>query len=202
MNEYHSYISNTMKKILFLIVVALMTTFSVKAQEGYDDTKHEIAISYGYLANSQWIDVYENVATAIVGARYDDEKNIGPLSVEYFYHAKNWLSVGGIFVYGKSSQDIYIGSSKSGELNHSYYTVMPAVKFDWLRKRNFGMYSKLAFGATVRTEDADGESDTALHPNWQVSFLGLEAGSPTVRAFLELGTGEQGLALVGLRYKF
>lgn len=191
-----------MKKLLFLIVAAMFTSFSVKAQEDYDDTKHEIAISYGYLANSQWIDVFEDMATIMAGAKLDDEKLVGPLSVEYFYHAKNWLGVGGIFAYGKSTQDIYIGSSKSGELKHTYYTVMPAVKFDWLRKRYFGMYSKLAFGATVRTEDAEGESDTSIHPNWQVSLLGLEAGSPTVRAFVELGTGEQGLALVGLRCKF
>ena len=191
-----------MKKLVFLVVAAMLTTFSVKAQEGYDDTKHEIAVSYGYMANSQWIDVFEDMATIMAGAKLDDEKLVGPLSVEYFYHAKNWLGVGGLVAYGKSTQDLYIGSSKSGELKHTYYTVMPAVKFDWLRKRYFGMYSKLAFGATVRTEDADGESDTSIHPNWQVSFLGLEAGSPTLRAFLELGTGEQGLALVGVRCKF
>ena len=191
-----------MKKLLFLVVAAMLTTFSVKAQEGYDDTKHEIAVSYGYLANSQWIDVFEDMATIMAGAKLDDEKLVGPLSVEYFYHVKNWLGVGGIFAYGKSTHDIYISSSKSGELKHTYYTVMPAVKFDWLRKRYFGMYSKLAFGATLRTEDADGESDTSFHPNWQVSFLGIEAGSPTLRAFLELGTGEQGLALVGVRCKF
>ena len=104
-----------MKKFLFLIVAAMFTSFSVKAQEGYDDTKHEIAVSYGYLANSQWIDVFEDMATIMAGAKLDDEKLVGPLSVEYFYHAKNWLGVGGIFAYGKSTQDIYISGSKSGE---------------------------------------------------------------------------------------
>ena len=30
----------------------------------------------------------------------------------------------------------------------------------------------------------------------------MTAGSPTIRGFLKLGTGEQGIALIGLRYKF
>ena len=86
---------------------------------------------------------------------------------------------------------------------------MPAVKFDWLRMKNFGMYSKLAVGATLRNEKFNSDSssskdtsDSEVHVNWQASFLGIEAGSPTLRGFLELGTGEQGIALVGLRYKF
>ena len=86
---------------------------------------------------------------------------------------------------------------------------MPAVKFDWLRKKNFGMYSKLAFGATYRTEKIEYKNsvyedydENGLHVNWQLSVLGIEAGSPTLRGFVELGTGEQGIGLIGLRYKF
>ena len=37
---------------------------------------------------------------------------------------------------------------------------------------------------------------------FQASLLGIEAGSPTIRAFTELGTGEQGIILAGVRYKF
>ena len=87
---------------------------------------------------------------------------------------------------------------------------MPAVKFDWVRKKYFGVYSKLAIGATLRHEKIDYDdnssyddhNDSELHVNWQLSFLGIEAGSPTLRGFLELGTGEQGIFVAGLRYKF
>ena len=71
------------------------------------------------------------------------------------------------------------------------------------------MYSKLAVGATLRNESFDSDdpavqddSDTEVHVNWQASLLGIEAGSPSLRGFIELGTGEQGIALIGLRYKF
>lgn len=198
-----------MKKLLTMMVVALMTATTMSAQKGYDDTKHEVAISIGGLSNSQWIDILEDVTTVIVGATYKDETFIGPLSAEYFYHAKNWLGVGGVFVFGQSKEDMYLAGSKAGKCNNTYLTLMPSVKFDWMRTKHFGAYTKLAAGATLRSESIDyddasksGYSNSALHFNWQASLLGLEAGSATIRGFAELGFGEQGVGLIGLRYKF
>lgn len=198
-----------MKKLFMMLVVAMMATFVTYAQEGYDDTKHEIAISVGVYSNSQWLDVYENMVSAITGVKFDDESFTGPISAEYFYRTKNWLGVGGIFVFGQSKQDVYYDNTKDGEATNAYYTLMPAVKFDWLRKKNIGMYTKLGAGATLRHETIDGHSastkdynETAVHFNWQASLLGFELGSPKVRGFLELGFGEQGVALAGVRCKF
>lgn len=191
-----------MKKFFVMVAAAIMTAMSLNAQNGYDETKHEVAISYGVWSNSQIIDEFENVGGALVGARFEDEKYFGSISAEYFYHLKNWLGVGGILAYGQRQEDVYLLGKKDGDIKNSYFTLMPAVKFDWLRKKNFGMYSKLAFGATLRTEKYDGDTDTEMHINWQASLVGIEAGSPTLRGFLELGTGEQGIALVGVRYKF
>ena len=198
-----------MKRIILLAAVAMMTAMSVNAQNGYDETKHEVAVSYGWWSNSDIIDAFENVGGALVGARFENEKYFGAISAEYFYHVKNWLGVGAIFAYGQCEQDVYLHGDKDGVSKNSYFTLMPAVKFDWLRKKHFGMYSKLAVGATLRNEKYNNDvasskdsSDSEVHVNWQASLLGFEAGSPTLRGFLELGTGEQGIALVGLRYKF
>ena len=198
-----------MKRLFTMVVVALMATMSAYAQVGYSDTKHELAGSLGALSTSQWVDIFEEVSVILVtGAEYEDESFTGPVSVEYFYRAKNWLGIGGIFVLGQNSQNILVNKEKLGDLKHTYYTLMPAVKFDWLRKKNFGMYSKLGIGATLRTEKDNlkdknhMESDSEVHVNWQASLIGIEAGSPYVRGFLELGAGEQGTALIGLRCKF
>lgn len=198
-----------MKRIILLAAVAMMTAMSVNAQNGYDETKHEVAVSYGWWSNSDIIDAFENVGGALVGARFENEKYFGAISAEYFYHVKNWLGVGAIFAYGQCEQDVYLHGDKDGVSKNSYFTLMPAVKFDWLRKKHFGMYSKLAVGATLRNEKYNNDvasskdsSDSEVHVNWQASLLGFEVGSPTLRGFLELGTGEQGIALVGLRYKF
>lgn len=192
-----------------LVAVAMMTAMNVSAQNGYDETKHEVAITLGIYSNSQIIDAFENIGGALVGAKFENESFTGPISAEYFYHVKNWLGVGGIFAYGQNKQDAYLLGDKDGEIKNTYLTLMPAAKFDWLRKKHFGMYSKLAVGATLRNEKYDSvdssskdDSDSEVHVNWQVSLLGIEAGSPTIRGFLELGIGEQGIILVGVRYKF
>lgn len=201
-----------MRKTLATAIAAVMFALSANAQSGYNDTKHEIAIGYGAVSNSQWIDIYEKMLNTLVGAKLDNETFVGPISAEYFYHAKNWLGIGGIAVFGQSTQDIYVSRSKSGKDKNTYFTLLPAVKLDWLRKKNFGMYSKFGIGATMRHESIDynptqeeaqkSYSNSNVHFNWQASLIGIEAGSPTLRGFVELGVGEQGVAIGGIRYKF
>lgn len=194
-----------MKKKLLMIAMALLTAVCTQAQEQEDFSRHEVAVSYGAASNSQWISAFEHIGVVVAtlgSATYENESWTGPISAEYFYHPEKWIGFGGIFVYGKNTQDVMVSGSSQGEITQSYYTLMPAVKFDWLRKKYFGMYTKLGVGATIRKDNYDGESETATHFNWQASLLGIETGSPNIRAFAELGFGEQGIILGGVRYKF
>ena len=198
-----------MNRFLILAAVLCMGTLSMNAQKGYEDIRHEVAVGIGVYSNSQWIDDLETVTTTFNHVTFDNESYKGPLSVEYFYHMKSWLGVGGIFAYGRHTQDVYYGQLKLGEAKDSYFTLMPAVKFDWLRKSHFGLYSKLAVGATLRSETIETVSqsmtdatESAVHFNWQASLLGFEAGSMQLRGFAELGVGEQGVIVAGVRYKF
>lgn len=190
----------------------MMVAVSAQAVDGYQDTKHEVAIGGGIFPNSELIDAFTDglVSGLTLGTvRYDNEKFVGPVSAEYFYCAKPWLGVGGIFVYTHQKEDVLHDGTMQGKQKRHFFTLMPAVKFDWLRKSRFGLYSKLAVGLTVGAEkfdasapQANDESDTSVFMNWQVSLIGIEAGSQCVRGFLELGEGEQGIVLAGVRYKF
>ena len=198
-----------MKKILLLAVAAMMATVNANAWE--DNVKQEVAISYGVWSNSDIINAFETIGTNIF-ASTGDEHFMGPIGVEYFYHLNKWFSVGGIGCYGQMHQDLFLTDKKigkDGEIKNYYLTLMPAMKFDWVRKSHFGVYSKLGIGGTLRNEKIDYDaaskddySDTEVHVNWQISLLGLEAGGNRLRGFLEIGTGEQGIFDIGLRYKF
>ena len=198
-----------MKKILLLAVAAMMATVNANAWE--DNVKQEVAISYGVWSNSDIINAFETIGTNIF-ASTGDEHFMGPIGVEYFYHLNKWFSVGGIGCYGQMHQDLFLTGKKNGkdgEIKNYYLTLMPAMKFDWVRKSHFGVYSKLGIGGTLRNEKIDYDaaskddySDTEVHVNWQISLLGLEAGGNRLRGFLEIGTGEQGIFDIGLRYKF
>ena len=200
-----------MKRLLIMVAVAMMTAMSVNAQSGYEDTKHEVGISYGALSNTTWMSIADAMGTTItLGAvKYSDGNFTGPIAVEYFYHLSPVIGLGAIGAYAKETKDILIGNDKYGEAKNTFFTVMPAAKFNWLRKKNFGMYSKVGAGLTFASKKEDYSkgnvenlSESKVGFNFQVSALGIEAGSETIRAFVELGVGEQGVALAGIRAKF
>lgn len=196
------------KSVIFSAFVALMTIVGVQTTMAQDEFKHEVAISYGALSNSQIIDVFEEAITAPFqgNTTLKDDKFFGPISAEYFYHLQPWIGIGGILVYGQKKGDLYSDSDnkKIGEDKNTYLTVMPAAKFDWFRRANVGLYSKLGVGVTLRhdvSEDIDYD-ESNMHVNWQLTAIGVEVGSKQIRAFAELGTGEQGIFLGGIRCKF
>lgn len=196
------------KSVIFSAFVALMTIVGVQTAMAQDEFKHEVAISYGALSNSQILDVFEEAITAPFrgGTTLKDDKFFGPISAEYIYHLKPWIGIGGILVYGQKKGDLYSDSDnkKIGEDKNTYLTVMPAAKFDWFRRANVGLYSKLGVGVTLRhdvSEDIDYD-ESNMHVNWQLTAIGVEVGSKQIRAFAELGTGEQGIFLGGIRCKF
>jgi hypothetical protein len=198
-----------MKKLFLLVAVALLTVTNVSAQNDSRDSKHEVAVSYGSLSNSDWLNIFENVLGAIFGEKYEDDTFLGPIGLEYFYHVKPWLGVGAITTYGQLTQNAYKSEEKVGKKSNYYFTVLPAFKFDWLRGDVVGLYSKLGAGVTLRREIREFDGDRAehntdktdFHFNWQVSLIGIEVGK-SLRGFAEGGFGEQGVLMLGLRYKF
>jgi hypothetical protein len=122
--------------------------------------------------------------------------------------------VGGYAAFNSVTQDIYakwqdykdiITEEKIGKAKHNNISIMPSVKFHWVRTKNFGFYSKIGAGATFSNESQEGDTKytkSEVFFNFDVTPIGLDAGSQAFRGFLELGMGEQGILCAGLRYKF
>ena len=125
------------------------------------------------------------LATVLAAKLYD---------VDNFGQLLDCLSVGGAFAY-------FNLSTTENEKQNSYnnFSLIPAVKFHWYRRAWFGSYSKLGAGLTFLPWR---EGKDRFQFNFQVSFLGLEAGPEFLRAFAEVGVGEQGIVVAGLRYRF
>jgi transcriptional regulator with XRE-family HTH domain len=100
--------------------------------------------------------------------------------------------------------NIINGKTARGKMTDNYFTVMPAIKFTWLNKSHFGLYSKAALGATLRSEKNDDihYSESEVHINWHATLIGVEFGGTQFRGFCDFGFGEQGVLSAGLRYKF
>lgn len=198
------------KQMKWMIAAILLcgTVQSVQAQS--DDIKHEIGVSYGGGPLSTWARIGTAIADAIFeplgGAKYENTSFFGPLSGEYFYHLDPSVGVGAIVCFSQDNDDILIKGQKAGDRTTKFYTFMPAVKWDYLRREHFGMYLKAGAGYSWErvNETYNGMDETSSSGmfNFQVSLLGLEAGNQNLRGFFELGFGEQGVVLAGARYKF
>lgn len=191
-----------MKKILLMVVAAMMATMNVNAQ---DEPKNEIGVFYGIESASNIFSVFTSAFAAAAG---DQSSWWGPIGAEYYYHLTPCVAVGGVLAYASCKAEDE--KSKQKDLSETFITVMPSVKFNWLRKKNFGMYSALSAGVmfasisvkgAAKDADKDAKDETITNFMFQATALGLEFGG-NFRGFVEAGLGEKGLLCAGLRYKF
>ena len=199
-----------MIKRFSFVLFALMAMVCVQAQD--ENPRHEIGVSYGLgvslIGDGIGNAVGAGIFDALTGYEWTNKKNFGTLGVEYFYHLADAprTAIGGIFTYARYGEDVEKGGVKEGERTRSYMTLMPSVKYYYVDGKNFGLYSKVAAGVMMMRakSESNGKSDTNSDFRFmcQASLLGLEAGSQNFRCFFELGAGEQGIILAGLKYKF
>lgn len=198
-----------MKIKILMVAVAFMTAWNVNAQN--ENLHHELSLSYGLGSIAQLGDgIGEGIALIFSDKEYDDGFILGPITAEYFYHFNNpRLAIGGSVSYSKWDSDVLIRNSheKVGETKRNFFSIMPSFKCYWVNKNHFGLYSKAAAGVGFlknksKNFELNKENDeTNTYFMFQASFIGAEFGSK-FRGFAELGVGDQGFALAGIRYKF
>lgn len=203
-----------------LITALLLTCTSMQAQNV--SSRHEIGVSYGYptIAFGMFVDSNRNCSYVEDGF-YCNDKDFGPLSVEYYYRFTPLISAGGVFTLIDRRKDIVDNKTKVGDNTERYYAAMPAIKFSWARGEFITLFSKLALGPCLHNKtdkiymqaqrfgntvspvyDVTEEySSSHLGLLGQITLLGIEIGS-RLKVFGELGIGAQGVYNVGLRYSF
>ena len=186
-----------------MVSVAMMTVVNVNAQ---DELKHEVGVFYGVGSASN---VFSALTSSISAAAGNQSSFWGPIGVEYYYHVSPVVGLGAVAAYaGCKAED---EKTHKDDLSETFITVMPSVKFNWLRKKYFGMYSGLSAGVmfisvsandNAKASDPDAKDETLTSFMFQLTALGVEFGSEAFRGFVEAGLGEKGELCAGLRYKF
>ena len=192
-----------MKKFCVMVVAAMMATVSVQAQ---DELKHEVGAFYGVGSVSN---LFSAITSSISAAAGDQSSFWGPIGVEYYYHVSPVVGLGAVAAYaGCKAED---KKTHKDDLSETFLTFMPSVKFNWLRKKHFGMYSGLSAGVmflsvsandNAKASDPDAKDETLTSFMFQATALGVEFGNEAFRGFVEAGLGEKGEICAGLRYKF
>lgn len=195
-------------KNLLLSLLALMTVGVVSAQTS-DFNRHEISVGYGVATITDIGDLYANVFSGLFTGQTGDLGSAsysGAINADYNYRLTKTIGVGAAFAYEHSTNNILVDKSTSnGKSKANYIAIMPMVKFNWINKGIFTLYSKVAVGAQFefckQTYGDKSESKTYTYFAFQASPVGIELGRK-VCGFAELGVGQQGIAQLGVKYKF
>ena len=192
-----------MKKFLMMVSVAMMTVMNVNAQDGL---MHEVGVFYGVGSASNVLSV---ITSSISAAAGNQSSFWGPIGVEYYYHVSPVVGLGAVAAYaGCKAED---EKTHKDDLSETFITIMPSVKFNWLSKKHFGMYSGLSAGImfisvspndNAKANDSNAKDETLVSFMFQATALGAEFGGEQFRGFVEAGFGEKGVLCAGLRYKF
>ena len=176
---------------------------NVNAQDGL---KHEVGVFYGVGSASNVLSV---ITSSISAAAGNQSSFWGPIGVEYYYHVSPVVGLGAVAAYaGCKAED---EKTHKDDLSETFITIMPSVKFNWLSKKHFGMYSGLSAGImfisvspndNAKANDSNAKDETLVSFMFQATALGAEFGGEQFRGFVEAGFGEKGVLCAGLRYKF
>ena len=125
------------------------------------------------------------------------------LSAEGGYWIKDWLYVGGAFVWtgGFSRIEEYHVHKVLGYYKYDSFTLIPLVRFAWVRKGVVQLYSGLGLGFNfARAEEPKQKYYEAVVAH-DVTFLGISVGR-NLFGYVDVGVGQRGIVSMGIGYRF
>lgn len=197
-----------MKRNFIILIVSICSCIisnSTKAQ------KNEINVSYGTVTSSEISELFsETILTGFTGGLYSFKnfKSTGAINVDYYRSASKRFKFGGAFIYEQFSREISFNKEFSGKTKNNYITVMPQIKFLYIAKPAFELYSGLGLGASLRNETFDPketntkkQKDSEIFMAFHANLLGIRVGKK-LGGFAEIGFGNKGLINAGISYRF
>ena len=155
----------------------------------------------GYANDSTWDNNF-NAGTL------DDNLIVGnanwlTLGLEGGVWIKEWLYVGGAFVYTAGFRAIrnYYTSVRVGTYNIGSYSLIPMVRFAWLRRGVVQLYSGVGLGLCVAHYHDHGYVSWDSSLAYDVTFIGISVGRK-VFGYCDLGAGSRGVLSLGIGYRF
>ncbi len=194
-----------MKKILLSTFILLAMNISLlQAQEEKTNT---VSLSYGVASTDDFVDLFGNIFTSIVGLTTNSGVSSGAISLNYSRNVNKMLQLGGTFAYQQSTADAYIFGSYVGKDNRYYLTIALEGRIVYLTKPIFKLYSGAGVGYTIakgeiqRSDKQPNTTEDFSHFNFQVTGVGFRVGKD-LAGIAEVGFGYKGIVNAGVSYRF
>lgn len=204
-----------MKKlpILTFLGIILFYTTTISAQK-----RHELSVSYGLLPTSDFMDIITDITSDIIispsssANRSETIHETGAINLSYHHFLNHTFGFGVGFSYAGAERNWYdqvdgaSSSTKIGSDDMHYVSILLQIKANWIHAKYVSLYSLIGAGCIVGVINSEYEGKEESNVNctfgWQVSPIGLEVGSSSLRAFGELGFGQMGCFQLGVRGRF
>jgi hypothetical protein len=158
----------------------------------------------GIMSESNEINAPSRIPTAsdkLADYRYYTTPTImvTPISVEYNYYVKKWLTVGGRATFTALYNEVRnISTNEKLYSNGSYALgLILNVRFEYMRREYVQLYSAVGLGLAARFEYNRG----IMTPMYDFTYFGIVVGKGFY-GFAEIGAGLSGCARAGIGFRF
>jgi hypothetical protein len=200
-----------MKKILIplLFVATLLIGMSGFAQNERTTKEWFNDISVSYSAGSIFYFTGNINHPDYPSEFYDDDSDphgFGAFALSYHRKMNNVIALGFNFSYVNlwHDADDYSSMSTSQTYYDNLLNMLASVRFMYVNKPTFTMYSGICFGMTMdfgkTTFLGKDYTDRKLYPGGQLTLMGIRVGR-AFGGFAEFGIGTLGIATAGLSYR-
>lgn len=125
------------------------------------------------------------------------------VGAEAGYWLKDWLYLGGTFVWtgGFSAVKDYTFHTRSHYYTYNSFTIMPIVRFAWVRRGIVQLYSSVGWGLNLAHVKEPKRRYIEGAVAYDFTFVGISVGR-NLFGYLDIGAGQRGAVSVGLGYRF
>lgn len=167
--------------------------------------RHHVSLAYGMVSVYDVEPMLGGLFPELEASGLDEGVNMGAVTLGYGYQLSKQLTVGGVFSYAGQFGTIQTKPA-TYVVQQNFFSIMPQVKYNWLNRETWRLYSRVAAGVVVANVGyQDGteinERQTAVSFAFQVSPIGFEFGR-VLAGFVEAGFGATGVLAVGIRKSF
>lgn len=185
-----------------VLLLSAATTVSAQCCDaGQFTPQHEVRLSAGCMpiTYGSWTK-YDIIYNPLVrtGAVYTS----GVWSLSYGYRFTKWFDLGVLVSHYGEYSALYsnLDNSKIHPKNTHNISILPVARFTWLNRPLVRLYSSLSLGVLIEV-DRQAVTSTDAYVGGQLVFAGISVGK-SLFGFAEIGAGTQGLATVGIGYRF
>ncbi len=202
-----------MKSVL-LFVISILIFYSSKSQDLSADGNHkfDITLSIGLMPNMPEVTMY-NWGHLNYDYAYVDLNNVATIKTLYtptfscgfLYEVSDVISVGANIFYSTEINKT-IRTYDLQTLTHhrqSFMGFVPILRFSWLNKKMFSLYSAVSLGTGLSTyrEKKFMRAHLNLHPLGELTFFGVKFGN-RIYGFSDISLSRMSYLKFGVGYKF